>query len=46
MYLIMLLMQPSMPFEQQLRYGFAILSSQGQLDLEVTDKIPFGESID
>lgn len=44
MYLMMILMQPNMPFEDQLKWGFAILSSQGQLDLECTDKVPFGNT--
>jgi hypothetical protein len=42
MYLMMLLMQPTMTFEEQLKYGFAIAVSYGQLDLESKDRISFG----
>ena len=43
LYLMVVLMQPIMSLEQQLRYGYAIFSSTGQLDLECKDKITLAD---
>ena len=43
LYLMVILMQPVMTLEQQLRYGYALFASTGQLDLECRDRITLAD---